>query len=84
VDRELVKLLLQRFELVGQILEEKRNSHLPIRDAQREKEILEKLSRAVASAPCMEELVSIFQGILKVSCEYMQKKDRVDKAGSGD
>jgi chorismate mutase/prephenate dehydrogenase len=41
VDRELLRMLARRYALVGEIAQYKRGHHLPIRDFQREREILD-------------------------------------------
>lgn len=74
VDREISSLLLRRFKLADQILEEKRKVQLPVRDVQREKEIFEGLSPVLASSVWRSQVLLIFHYILKVSCEYMHKK----------
>ncbi len=41
MDNQILALMEQRFELVGQVAERKRNAGLPIRDIEREKEVIE-------------------------------------------
>lgn len=74
VDHEVAHLLLKRFELADQILQLKIKLDLPIQDSQREQEILEGLSGGLTPCAYLEELLSVFRYILKVSCESMQKK----------
>lgn len=76
VDRELANLLLKRFELTDQVLQEKMEFDLPIQDTQREKEILEGLNGDLSSGAYLKELLMVFHFILKVSCESMKKKNQ--------
>ncbi|MFH1419214.1 MAG: bifunctional chorismate mutase/prephenate dehydrogenase [Planctomycetota bacterium] len=68
VDRELLRLLARRFSLIGEVAEYKRDNRVPIRDFQREREILEDRRHRATPLGLSPELVeSAFRLIMWAS-----------------
>lgn len=68
LDRDLLRLLARRYSLVGEIAEFKREHHAPIRDFQREREILDdRRHRAIPLGLSPELVESMFRLILWAS-----------------
>lgn len=74
LDREIVKLLEERFDVVEQIVQIKAENQLPILDASREVQVLDKIAGYVENPAYQETLVAIYQSMLVSSKEYQQKK----------
>lgn len=74
VDGGLIKSFVKRMELVEQVAEEKRKSGKPIVDSEREKEIVERLSKKVPDK--YNEYVNDLYGTLfGISKDYERKKN---------
>ncbi len=68
VDRELLRLLAKRFSLIGEVAEYKRDNRVPIRDFQREREILDDRRHRATPLGLSPELVeSAFRLIMWAS-----------------
>ncbi len=68
VDRDLLRMLARRYALVGEIAEYKRGHRLPIRDFQREREILDDRREHAAPLGLSPQLVeSLFRLVLWAS-----------------
>ena len=73
VDRELVRLFLQRMELAGQIGDYKRERGLPILDASREEEKLRTLEQNCPPA-LRGELLEFYRKLFALSREVQQRR----------
>ncbi len=72
IDNEIVKLWKQRMEIALEIAEVKKEKNLPVLDAEREKELLDRVGNIAG-----EELDSycreLYEKIMTISREYQQK-----------
>ncbi|WP_158589285.1 chorismate mutase [Atopobacter sp. AH10] len=77
LDQKILKLLEERFQLSSDVADYKHSHHLPIYQANREEEILEKVTQQLhnkALSPAVEEVwLSIFSASRKLQ-EHRQKE----------
>lgn len=79
VSFDLVKLLNRRCELSLAIGAEKRRIGAPLRDPQREEELLDRLVAGSSGPMSAEALRSVFRTILDASLDAMQQTHRTDE-----
>lgn len=65
IDRQIVRLLNERTQLVREIIRVKRENQMPLYDPKREEEIFEKIREANPGDLHSEALVDIYETILK-------------------
>lgn len=73
LDRELVRLLETRMELVTEIAEIKKKAGRPVLDAGRESVVLEKVGSYVSELAYQESIRQVYQEILTSSKEHQVK-----------
>lgn len=73
IDRKIIKLLHQRQEVIGEIAKIKQKNNQPIKDEQREKQVISRVTDLAAeekmNTSCIKE---IYQKILEMSREKQQ------------
>lgn len=77
LDQHLVKLLEERFNVVTEVNDYKRQHDLPILDAKREQQVLAKVAGLTNRSDLLPYLQEIYQEIMQRSREY-QKRQRKD------
>lgn len=70
IDSQLVQLLEQRMNLVGQVVAYKKEHHKPVLDSKREEVIFQKVAAAVDDKRYEKTIVATFEDILKHSRSY--------------
>jgi chorismate mutase len=73
IDRQLVELLAERLRLVMQVGEIKRAHHLAVYDAQRERDLFERVSQAAPSPLTPDMAQRIFECIIQESRNLEQR-----------
>ena len=73
LDNQILDFLVQRFSISRQIGEIKASSGIEIRDPDREKEIIERLTNKLAGKLNIDDISSIFEPVYKIS-KRLQKK----------
>lgn len=69
VDKELVKLLERRFELVKEIGDYKKSHNLPVLDLAREQQVLQKKKEQLSNKDLWPHFEKLFQHIMNISKE---------------
>ena len=72
IDQELVRLIRQRIQTVLEIGQIKKNNLLPVRDPDREKQVLEYVRNTPHNPVRTESLENIFKVIIRASLEAQQ------------
>lgn len=67
IDTEIVKLIVSRLEFSKKIGELKKITGIEIHDLDREKEILEKITKKIANSDTFKKITRIFKEIFKIS-----------------
>ena len=73
ITAELVSLLIERMNNVDKVAEYKASHGLPISVPEREKSILDKVSK-LAGEEYSEDIVPVFQAIFAASCHREERK----------
>jgi chorismate mutase len=73
IDRQLVELLAERLQLVMKVGEIKRAHHLAVYDAERERDLFERVSRAAPSPLTPDMAQRIFECIIQESRSLEQR-----------
>ena len=73
IDRQLVELLAERLRLVMKVGEIKRAHHLTVYDAERERDLFERVSRAAPSPLTPDMAQRIFECIIHESRSLEQR-----------
>ncbi|MBQ8142985.1 MAG: chorismate mutase [Bacilli bacterium] len=73
IDEKMAKLFEERMKAVEGIAEYKKENSLPIFDAKREQQLLEKNTNYISSPLIQEYYVPYFQGLLKASRAYQER-----------
>lgn len=79
LDRQLLKLLEMRFDVVTAVGQYKRQHHLPVLDTNREQQVLAKVASLTDREDLLPYLQAIYQNIMQQSREY-QAQQRKDEA----
>jgi len=74
IDQEIQTLLNKRAILAGYIGEEKNRLHLPIKDEQREKQVLQQLAARNTGPLSPQQIITIFEVIIN-ECRNIQLTD---------
>lgn len=77
LDRQLLKILEERFNVVTEVSQYKKEHNLPILDAKREQQVLAKVATLTDKTDILPYLQEIYQEIMQRSREYQdhQRKD---------
>ena len=73
VDDQVIKLLLERFQLVEEIAYLKRSMSIPISDDEREKVIHNKITESVGTTKYLSYIIKIFRTILSNSKDFQRE-----------
>lgn len=73
IDKTIVDLILERFELVKQITVEKQKRHMAVVDLKRETQILNNVAMMTKERGYSEELKKIFRSIIQTATEFEKK-----------
>lgn len=71
IDDKMKALFIERMNVVKEIAEYKKNNSLPVFDSNREKEMIERLSKDIVDVK--ENYISFLNCILKESKNYQEK-----------
>ena len=74
IDREIVALFERRMQVVVEVAQIKKENGLAILDANREKEVIQKVQSYLQDATLKEELAQVFEVMMKVSKDYQRKQ----------
>jgi chorismate mutase/prephenate dehydratase len=72
IDNKIIELWKERMELCLSVAEYKRENNLPVLDAQREKELLDRIKN-MAGDELGDYSVSLYETIMSLSRSYQQK-----------
>jgi monofunctional chorismate mutase len=72
IDNKIIELWKERMELSLSVAEYKRENNLPVLDAQREKELLDRIKN-MAGDELGDYSVSLYETIMSLSRSYQQK-----------
>ncbi len=72
LDRQIVKLLEERFDTVQQIAAKKKQEKVTILDVKREQEVLDKVARYVDNSEYTRYIQEIYVQFMEVSKRYQQ------------
>lgn len=67
IDTEIAKLIVSRLEFSKKIGELKKIAGIKIHDLDREKEILEKITKKITNSDAFKEIKRVFKEIFKIS-----------------
>ncbi len=65
LDEQISKLLLQRFEIAVALGNLKSEAGLPVKDAHREEDVLERVSASLSSSPLSTRVLKLYERILQ-------------------
>ena len=74
IDREIVALFERRMQVVVEVAQIKKENGMAILDANREKEVIQKVQSYLKDATLKEELAQVFEVMMKVSKDYQRKQ----------
>ena len=74
IDREIVALFERRMQVVVEVAQIKKENGMAILDANREKEVIQKVQSYLKDATLKEELAEAYETLMKVSKDYQQKQ----------
>lgn len=72
IDKEMVKLLEKRFNLVLQIGQYKKDNNLPVYDAEREKKVIENCVNNLENKMYSKHIETIYKQIMN-TCKELEK-----------
>jgi len=72
IDQKLVNLIRQRIQIVLEVGQLKKNHHLPVRDLNRENQVLDYIRQTPHDPVNTKAMEEIFQTIMRVSAEAQQ------------
>ena len=74
IDREIVALFERRMQVVVEVAQIKKENGMAILDANREKEVIQKVQSYLKDATLKEELAEAYETLMKVSKDYQRKQ----------
>ena len=74
IDREIVELFERRMQVVVEVAQIKKENGIAILDANREKEVIQKVQSYLKDATLKEELAEAYETLMKVSKDYQKKR----------
>ena len=74
IDREIVALFERRMQVVVEVARIKKENGIAILDANREKEVIQKVQSYLQDATLKEELAEAYETLMKVSKDYQRKQ----------
>ena len=74
IDREIVALFERRMQVVVEVAHIKKENGIAILDANREKEVIQKVQSYLKDATLKEELAEAYETLMKVSKDYQKKR----------
>ena len=74
IDRDIVALFERRMQVVVEVAQIKKENGMAILDANREKEVIQKVQSYLQDATLKEELAQVFEVMMKVSKDYQRKQ----------
>ena len=74
IDREIVALFERRMQVVVEVAQIKKENGMAILDANREKEVIQKVQSYLKDATLKEELAEVYETLMKVSKDYQRKQ----------
>lgn len=74
IDREIVALFERRMQVVVEVAQIKKENGIAILDANREKEVIQKVQSYLKDATLKEELAEAYETLMKVSKDYQKKR----------
>ncbi len=74
IDREIVTLFERRMQVVVDVARIKKENGIAILDANREKEVIQKVQSYLKDATLKEELAEAYETLMKVSKDYQKKR----------
>ena len=74
IDREIVALFERRMQVVVEVARIKKENDIAILDANREKEVIQKVQSYLKDATLKEELAEAYETLMKVSKDYQKKR----------
>lgn len=74
IDREIVALFERRMQVVVEVAQIKKENGIAILDANREKEVIQKVQSYLKDATLKEELAEVYDTMMKVSKDYQKKR----------
>ena len=74
IDREIVALFERRMQVVVEVAQIKKENGMAILDANREKEVIQKVQSYLKDATLKEELAEAYETLMKVSKDYQKKR----------
>lgn len=74
IDREIVALFERRMQVVVEVARIKKENGIAILDANREKEVIQKVQSYLKDATLKEELAEAYETLMKVSKDYQKKR----------
>ena len=74
IDREIVVLFERRMQVVVEVAQIKKENGIAILDANREKEVIQKVQSYLKDATLKEELAEAYETLMKVSKDYQKKR----------
>ena len=74
IDREIVALFERRMQVVVDVACIKKENGIAILDANREKEVIQKVQSYLKDATLKEELAEVYDTMMKVSKDYQKKQ----------
>ncbi len=78
IDDQLLNLIQERFEIVDEVRKYKEENNLPIKDKNREKQILSRLAENYNGILSKEEITDIFKKIIGVSTHVQERLSNID------
>lgn len=69
LDREISGLLLRRFEIASALGKLKHDLGLPVKDSNREHDVLERVATSLADSPLRQHVLNLYERILQESCD---------------
>ena len=73
IDRELVRLFEARMHVVQEVAQIKSKHHLPILDAQREKQVITKVQGYLANPEFEHALADFYTELMRISRQHQQQ-----------
>lgn len=73
IDRELVRLFEARMHVVEEVAQIKLKHHLPILDAQREKQVITKVQGYLANSEFEDALANFYTELMRISRQHQQQ-----------
>lgn len=74
IDREIVALFERRMQVVVDVARIKKENGIAILDANREKDVIQKVQSYLKDATLKEELAEAYETLMKVSKDYQKKR----------